>query len=217
MRLDKKNRKVTLDEFRPILIALMILLVIYGVLFTEKDKVREPQRRYFEPVFSKEFAEEQFTGISQIVEAGERLYVLPDEHDGFIQEYDLAGNYRQSLFFTESMNGAFIMAYENGIFYVQDQTGNVYVFLDGVFQEYVKRETAMTRFAHIGFVWRGSSREYQFRGKDLWRIAGGQETLVIPDLLSFDTQSATVALKVLLILGAFWLLAEFLKGRRTSH
>lgn len=217
MRLGKESQRVTLDEFRPVLLLAMILLALYCVISGELNRAKEPQRRYFEPVSSDEFGEERFNSISQIVEAGDNLYILPNNHNGFIQVYDLTGSYRHSLFFTESMNGVFTMACEDGLFYVQDQTGNVYVFLNGEFQEYVKRETAMTRFAHIGFVWRGSSREYQFRGKDLWRIAGGQETLVIPDLLSFDTQSATVALKVLLILGACWLLAEFLKGRRTSH
>lgn len=217
MRLGKENQRVTLDEFRPILLAMMILLTIFSAIASEREKSREPVRRYFMPVSSEEFGDQRFTGVSQIVEAGEYLYILPDEHEGFIQVYDLAGNYQHSLFFTESMNGAFVMAYEDGLFYVQDETGNVYVFLNGEFQEYVKRETAEERFAHIGFVWRGSTPGYQFRGKDLWRISGGNEALVIHNLLSIDTQSASIVLTALLILGFFWLLAGFLKRRRTSQ
>lgn len=217
MRLGKENQRVTLAEFRPVLLLAMILLALYCVISGELNAAKEPQRRYFEPVSSDEFGEVRFNSISQIVEAGDNLYILPNNHSGFIQVYDLTGSYHHSLFFTESMNGAFTMACEDGLFYVQDQTGNVYVFRDGEFQEYVNRETAKTRFAHIGFVWRDSSPEYQFRGKDLWRTADGKETLVIPDLISFDTQSATIALTVLLMLGSCWRLAGFLKGRRTSH
>lgn len=217
MRLGKENQRVNLAEFRPVMLLAMFLLAMYCVISGELNAAKEPQRRYFEPVSSDEFGEVRFNSISQIVEAGDNLYILPNNHNGFIQVYDLTGSYRHSLFFTESMNGAFTMAYEDGIFYVQDQTGNVYVFLNGEFREYVKRETAKDRFAHIEFVWMGSTPGYQFRGKDLWRIADGQEALVIPALLSYDTQSATIALTVLLMLGSCWLLASILKRRRTNQ
>jgi hypothetical protein len=213
MRLGKRNQRVTMDEFRPFLIAMMILLAIYCVISSEMEADKEPQRRYFEPVSSKEFGTRRFTGISQIVEAGENLYILPNDHNGFIQVYDLNGNYRHSLFFTESMNGAFTMAYENGMFYVQDQTGNVYVFQEGEFKEYVKREKAQERFADIAFVWQSSTPGYELLGSDLWRVSEAKEVLVIDDLLRVDTRSMGVTVGVLLALAVFWLSANYLKRR----
>lgn len=217
MRLGKENQRMKLDEFRPVLLLLMILLGLYCVMPSEVEAAKEPQRRYFEPVSSEEFGDERFTGISQIVEAGAYLYILPNEHEGFIQVYDPAGNYQHSLFFTESMNGAFIMAYEDGTFYVQNQTGDVFVFQKGKFQEYVKREAAKDRFAHIGFVWQGSTPGYELRGSDLWRVSDGEEVLLIPDLLRIDTQEVMVVLAALSVIGFFCMAASYLKRRRTNH
>lgn len=217
MRLGKENQRVTLDEFRPVLIAIMILLAIFCLMSSETEMAKEPQRRYFEPVSSNEFEDRRFTDISQIVEAGDNLYILPNDHNGFIQVYDLKGNYRHSLFFTESMNGAFVMACENEAFYVQNQTGDVFVFQEGEFQEYVKRESAKERFAHIGFVWQGSTPGYVIRGNDLWRVSDGEEVLLIPDLLRVDTREVTVVLTALLALAFFWITASHLKHRRTRQ
>ena len=216
MRLGKENQSVTLEEIRPFLLFLVIALMIAGPVLSDMERSREPVRFASKPVSSAEFGDRRFQFVDQIVEAGEYLYILPDEQEGFIQVYDLKGVYQHSLFFTEISNGVFVMAYEDGLFYVQNQTGDVYVFRDEEFREYVKRTTAKEQFAHIGFVWQGSTPGYKFRGNDLWRISDENEMLLIPDLVTFDTQAAVIVLSVLLCLGVFWKVVSYLKRRRIN-
>ena len=212
----KTNYKMTQDEFRPYLLFAMLCLMVVSVTLTARERAAEPVRFASKPVFSTDYAGKRANTVSQIIESGNYLYILPDDTKGFVQAYDLCGNYQHTLFFLEESNGVFTMAAEGNLFYVQNQSGDVYVFREGIFLEYVERKIAKDRFAYIGFVWQGSSPNYRIRGTDLYRIAGDKAELVIADIVRFNAQSATIILGTLVFIGMLWLFAYYLKRRRSG-
>lgn len=212
----KSNHNLTLDEFRPYLLFLMICIMIISVAKSDRERAREPVRFATRPVFSTEFEDRKPYAIDQLIEAGEYLYVLPVNNKGFIQVYDLMGNYQHSLFFLEESKGAFTMAAEGDTFYVENKSGDVFVFRDGEFQEYVQRKHAKDRFAHIEFVWQESTPGYVLRGTDLWRVSADREELVIADFVRFDASFAVEILTAFGSIVVLWLLAGWIKRKRMN-
>ena len=213
----KPNHNLTLDEFRPYLLFLMICIMIISVAKSDRERAREPVRFATRPVYSTEFGDRKPYAVDQIVEAGEYLYVLPVDTAGFVQVYDLKGNYQHSLFFLEERHGAFMMVYEDGLLYVQDESGDVFVFRDGEFQEYVQRKHAKDRFAHIEFVWQESTPGYVLRGTDLWRVSADREELVMADFVRFDASFAVQCITAIVSIGALWLVAGWIKRKRMNR
>lgn len=212
----RPNHNLTLDEFRADLLFLMLCFLIVSMTISDRERAREPVRFSNRPVFSTEFGDKKPYTVDQITEAGDYLYVLPSAYDGFIQVYDLSGNYQHTLFFQEEPNGAFMMAAEGDTFYVQDESGDLFVFRNGEFQEYVKRKIAKDRYAHIGFVWQSSTPGYVIRGTDLWRVSADKEELVIADFVRFDASFAVACLTALLSIGILWIVASWFKRRRMA-
>jgi len=215
--LGKRSQKLTLGEFRPFILAVLIVMLIATAVLSDKQESREPVRFSTKPVSSAEFEDKRFSSVDQITEAGEYLYIVPNNGDGFIQVYDLGGNYLHSLFFLERKNGLFQTASVGDTFYVEDQNHNVFVFCEGQFREYVKRDEAAKRFSTIPFVWKGFAQGYEIRKCDLWRVRDGEAVLVIPDLLHFNRASNVICLTALLGLGFFYLAASWFKRRRTNQ
>lgn len=213
----KPNHNLTRDEFRPYLLLLMFCVLIINVVTSERKQSREPIRFTDRPVFSTEFEDRKPYAFDQIIEAGEYLYVLPVNNNGFIQVYDLMGNYRHSLFFLEESKGVFTMAAEGDTFYVENQSGDVFVFRNGEFLEYVQRKQAKERFEHIEFVWQGSTPGYVIRGTDLWRVSADGEELVMADFVPFDASFAVACITAFLSIGILWLVASWLKKKRVNR
>lgn len=213
----KPNRNFTLDEFRPFLLFLMLCILIINAVASERERSEEPVRFSNRPVFSTEFGDRKPYAVDQIIEAGEFLYVLPDDNDGFVQVYDLKGSYQHSLFFLEESKGAFTMAAEGDMFYVENQSGDVFVFRNGEFLEYVQRKQAKDRYDHIEFVWQGSTPGYVIRGTDLWRVSEDREELVMTDFVRFDASFAVACITAIVSIGTLWLVAGWIKRKRMNQ
>lgn len=213
----KPNHNLTLDEFRPFLLFLMLCILIINAVASEREHAREPVRFSSKPVYSTDFGDRKPRTIDQIMEAGDYLYVLPSHYDGFVQVYDLQGSYQHSLFFLEANNGAFMMAYEDGLLYVQDQRGNVFVFRGNEFLEYVPRKLARDRFSHIKLEWESSTPGYVIRGTDLWRVSEDREELVMADFVRFDASFAVACITAIVSIGTLWLVAGWIKRKRMNQ
>ena len=213
----KPNNNLTLDEFRPYLLFLMLCIIIVDVTLSDRERAREPVRFSNRPVFSTEFEDRKPYAFDQIIESGEYLYVLPVNNNGFIQVYDLMGNYQHSLFFLKESKGAFTMAADGDTFYVENQSGDVFVFRNGKFLEYVQRKQAKDRFDHIEFVWQGSTPGYVIRGTDLWRVSENREELVKVDFVRFDASFAVACITAIVSIGALWLVAGWIKRKRMNR
>lgn len=213
----QKNKNLTLDEFRPYLFFLMLCVLLISTAASDREHAREPVRFSSKPVYSTNFGDRKPRTIDQIMEAGDYLYVLPSRYDGFVQVYDLQGSYQHSLFFLEANNGAFMMACEDGLLYVQDQRGNVFVFRGNEFLEYVPRKLARDRFSLIKFEWESSTPGYVIRGTDLWRVSEDGEELVMADFVRFDASFAVGILTAFASIGILWLLAGWIKKKRMNR
>ena len=110
-----------------------------------------------------------------------------------------------------------MMACEDGLLYVQDQSGDVFVFRNGEFQEYVQRKHAKDRFEHIEFVWQESTPGYALRGTDLWRVSADGEELVMANFVRFDASFAAACITAILSIGILWLVASWLKKKRVNR
>lgn len=213
----KADHDLAQDGFRSFLLFMMICIMTVGVVLSDKERAREPVRFSGRPVFSAEFEDKKPYTVDQIIEAGEYLYVLPNDTDGFVQVYDLKGSYQHSLFFPEESNGVFRMAAEGNAFYFRNQSSDVFVFRDGAFLEYVPWKLARERFAHIDFEGHGSSPGYEIRGTDLWRVLEDQEELVMADFVWFDASLALACMTALLCIGILSLAVGWLKRRRVNR
>ena len=213
----KPNHNLTLDELRPFLLFLMLCILLISAVTSEREWSGEPVRFSSKPVFSTEFGDRKPYAIDQIIEAGEYLYVLPSDHAGFVQVYDLKGTYQHSLFFLEKRNGGFSMASEGDIFYFRNQSSDVFVFRNGEFIEYVQWKTARERFPHVDFERQSSTPGYVIRGTDLWRVSADREELVMADFVRFDASFAVQCITAIVSIGALWLVAGWIKRKRMNR
>ena len=213
----KPNRNLTLDEFRPFLLFLMLCILIINAVASERERSGEPVRFSNRPVFSTEFGDRKPYAVDQIIEAGEFLYVLPDDTNGFVQVYDLKGSYQHSLFFLEETKGAFRMEAKEDTFYFRNQSGDVFVFQNGEFLEYVPSKLARERFADIDFERQDSSPGYVIRGTDLWRVSEDREELVMADFVRFDASFAVACITAIVSIGTLWLVAGWIKRKRMNQ
>ena len=213
----KPNHNLTLDEFRPYLFFLMLCVLLISTAALDRKHAREPVRFSGKPVFSAEFSDRKPYAVDQIIEAGQYLYVLPDDTNGFVQVYDLKGSYQHSLFFLEETKGVFRMEAKEDTFYFRNQSGDVFVFQNGEFLEYVPCKLARERFADIDFERQDSSPGYVIRGTDLWRVSEDREELVMADFVRFDASFAVACITAIVSIGTLWLVAGWIKRKRMNQ
>ena len=147
-----------------ILVALLVMVLIPTSLSTWKlpQKVYgKPQVIYDEVVFNK-------TRIEQVLDDGIYMYVLADDHQGYIQIYDLNGQYHATWFFYDSINGTFSMAVEDEMLYVKDGKRNVYIFSNGQFQQFLPESETSLLLAEMKF--NNASVRYKIRFGSIWRV-----------------------------------------------
>lgn len=116
--------------------------------------------------------------ISQIVDDGTYLYLLVDSHRGYVQVYDLNGQYQYMLCFgKQAAGGAFSIASKDGYFYVEDNRHNIYEFQLGEFLRFAEDEEASKEFSHISF--NEKSNRFRLRFGSVWRTDLSQPICVI--------------------------------------
>lgn len=115
--------------------------------------------------------------IDQIASDESRVYVLFDKYEGIVQIYSTEGVYEKTLAFSGSTNGAFKIAVKNAVLYVCDKTGNLYLFEDGTFLEFIKRSDGEAMRKDIDF--ESNSARYVLRWGSVWDVSGEKAKCII--------------------------------------
>ena len=127
-----ENRKIPLAVF----FLFVSLLAAFGIN-SPGPSGAVPDAVYGEPtVFVQKMPHRSYT-VYQIVGDGNYVYKLTDDQKGIVQVYDNQGEYLHSICFYSHLNGAFRIAVHDGLFYVCDKQGSLYVFKDAVFTEFL--------------------------------------------------------------------------------
>lgn len=207
----KQHKYLTLDEFRPVLMVLVLLIWIQMSVAADRTAAREPVTLSNAPSYSSDFEDRKSYFIDTLVEFEDRIYILPNSGQGFVQVYDLLGTYQYSMFFLEHRNGGFFLGTDGEYLYVKDKRSNVFVFQNGQFLRYEKREHAEKRPAGL---WQ-STPGYEIRGRDLWRVSDDREALIIENLTASAAEDYdSIVLRYILPTGLLWIVGSWIKRRR---
>lgn len=171
-----------------------------------------PKGYYGVPAISTDYPDLNMN-IQQVVDDGSRIYILFDSYRRIVQVYDLNGKYQHTLFFYSNYdNGVFTVATEENTLYVEDECGNVYIFIDGVFDRFYKTGEASLLLADIEFDWKYSSEQYEIRNGSLWKHTSNGEVCLIE-----QKSSRTKSISLLLIAVLFVVTLIDLIYRKAEH
>ena len=131
-----KNRNITL-----IVRLLFILLLAAFALSSPGPSGTVPDTVYGKPTAFVQKMPHRYYFVSQTAEDGTYVYKLTDDQKGIVQVYDNQGEYLHSICFYSHLNGAFRIAVKDGLFYVCDKQGSLYVFKNAVFTDFLPYKT----------------------------------------------------------------------------
>ena len=123
-----------------------------------------------------------FKWIAQIVHDDENIYLVPNDHEGIIEIYDTAGNYRKTLSVYTILNGATQIAVKDGIFYIRGMQGDLYLYENGVFSSFYPYTKAKELKQSIDF--EASSTVYYQKNGSVWKEGENGPECVIPGALT---------------------------------
>lgn len=168
--LRKPNAKF---DMRPLLLVLLLLSIVSG---SAKDEDLTP-KIVGVPLVYEDASALNHEPIEQIVDDGQYLYLLFGFHDGIVQIYDTNGNYQKTIAFYSHQNGAFRIAVANGLFYVRDKRGNLYLFNNGEFDHFFGYQENEWLRKSIDFD--ATSTDYVVKMESVWRINGEEDICVV--------------------------------------
>lgn len=158
-----------------ILIGVFLVMAVMCSEFSD-DTVSKPM--YGIPTVYQKENEINTKSIDQIVDDGQRVYLLLNDQDGIVQVYDTDGNYLHSMkFFHSQVNGVFRIAVYDDILYVSDQQENLYLFDDGDFVEFIPYTDGTKIRKSISF--ENNSDNYVLRNSKIWRVDGSNDVCII--------------------------------------
>ena len=152
---------------------LFALLFIFGILPKSTSSESLSALICGIPVFSSEYFDSSNLSIDQIVEDENHVYILFGEHTGLVQVFDTKANYQYTIKFYEHLNGAFRIAAQNGLLYVRDMRGNVYIIQNAGCVQFIESENAAVLRKTIDF---GShSNHFELRFGSVWYVNENEE------------------------------------------
>lgn len=210
--LNKKNIKLSNCLLGLLIICIFVTELINILHPNYKDKL--PQPSYGKPVLIETYLNFNNKPISQIVDDGTYMYVLADSHNGYVQVYDLNGQYQKTISLQrQSISGAFSIACQDGILYIRDDNHNFYTFEHGDYLEFVEDENISGRLKHILFD--GNSNHFKVRFGSIWRMDTPTPICVVKrPFYSFIYQYSLDT--VLIVLGVILLLITNRKDSKKS-
>ena len=165
--LNKKNIKLSNCILVLLIICILVTQLINILHANHKGKL--PQPSYGKPVLIETYLNFNNKPISQIVDDGSYMYVLADSHNGYVQVYDLNGQYHKTISLQrQSISGAFSIACQDGILYIRDDNHNIYTFEHGDYLEFIEDENVSGKLNHIQFD--GKSNRFMVRFGSIWRM-----------------------------------------------
>ena len=109
-----------------------------------------------------------YTGIQQIVADNNFLYVL--FNCGVVQVYSFNGEYLQTISVFNHENGQIMIAAHDSKLYIRDKVSNIYVFENGIFENFVLKDDAMQILEELNF--NASDLNFKIRGSSIWSVNG---------------------------------------------
>lgn len=152
------------------------ILVLY---YCTDPLIDAPKGYYGVPAVSTNYPQLNMN-IQQVVDDGDRIYVLFNSNKRIVQVYDMDGAYQNTLFFYSHYdNGAFSIVANDGVLYVRDEPGNIYVFRNGTFSEFYQEKEIPAYLDSVKFDWRISSEAYEVRDRSVWKVSQEEEVCII--------------------------------------
>lgn len=170
-------RKFIFAEKHKKCILLIAIAAYIALMFPRILSQDLPAKTRGVPVKIEEYVDFSAYRIEKILDDGKRMYVLINDHEGYIQVFDLEGIYQYTLSFYNSGKGALTMAMEANNLYVIDRENNVYIFQDGDFVEFVEYNNANRQLQQLNR--NDFSKRYEIRLGSVWRIDGQEAICVI--------------------------------------
>ena len=193
-----QSKKIVIVSIVVVLAALIIL-----VSYSNPNSIGAlPEAYYGKPAISTDHPIIN-KRIEQVLDDGQRMYILYDTNDGIVQVCDTNGAYQYTLVFYSNLNGAFTIATENQTLYVQDMRENVYIFESGEFEKFLEREEAKTQLKHIRFDPSNVSDKYEVRSGSIWKVSDAEEMCVVEGP-SFTNRTINTMATLLLIVILLW-------------
>lgn len=162
------TKKISSQVLRKAIPAVLIVLLLIGLIWDDIKDQKLPQKLYGTPVVIEEPLEFNTTEITQVLDDGKNVYILSDPHGGYIQVYTLDGTYQHTLSFYHTLNGAFSIAITGNTFYVCDYHNNIYVFQNGIFEQFIVQANAQKILATNDF--NAFSNNFEIKNGSVWRI-----------------------------------------------
>lgn len=211
------------SRYLPIIKKVVVVILIIGVAFAvilqpNDDTKGLPDAIWGRPVQFKDDSVMPNSGIEQVVSDGQRVYVLFTSRNGVLQVYDYSGTYLYSVRLYAHSNGAFAMAVEGNTLYIQDYHGDIYVFKNGEFTEFLKDDAAdaiRDRIPYSNF--EKNTEGYEIRKGSVWRIDGESQTCIVNRPAQTGIYQNNVdKLVTVFVLAGFALVCWYFRKKRTS-
>lgn len=204
-----------MHNFRKFACCLLCTLLLICLLtinyYPNWNQQTNPTLVYGTPVQFLEDLDIDAINIDQIADDDDYLYLL-DAHKGILRVFDLNGNYLYTLMFYDYVNGAFKLAVKNSCLYVSDPHGNVYVFAEGEFNQFIERDDAKKDLENVDF--EKSSTNYVIRSASVWKVCETGDICVIERSLSSIRYQRRIFIPIFVGLVFVFAFIRFFSGRR---
>ena len=166
---------------KTVILIILIFYVAFGMLFNPNDDTKGmPDAIWGQPVKFEDDSAMTNSGIEQVVADAQRVYVLYTSSKGVVQVYDYDGNYLHSIRLYTHLNGAFEMAVNDNVLYIEDYHADIYVFEDGEFVEFLKDDTADAIREAIPYSkFQNNTEGYEIRKGSVWHVDGQTHTCIV--------------------------------------
>lgn len=170
-----------LSVLKNVIVVILMIGVALSLIFRPDDDTKGlPNAIWGKPVLFEDDSVMPNSGIEQVVSDGQRVYVLYTSRNGVVQVYDYSGIYLYSLRLYAHMNGAFKMAVKDNLLYIEDYHGDMYVFKDGEFTEFLRNDAADAIREEISYsTFEKNTEGYEVRSGSVWRIDGDTQTCIV--------------------------------------
>ena len=170
-----------LSVLKNVVVIILIIGVAFSLIFRPNDDTKGlPDAIWGKPVLFEDDSVMPNSGIEQVVSDGQRVYVLYTSRNGVVQVYDYNGIYLYSMRLYAHLNGAFAMAVDGNMLYIEDYHGDIYVFKDGEFAEFLRSDAADAIREEIPYsTFEKNTEGYEIRKGSVWRIEGDTQTCIV--------------------------------------
>jgi len=164
------------QKFKCVLLCALAVISLVSIYDAIRKQNNKPAVTRGTPVQYFEDLDINTISIDQIANDDAQLYLL-DADEGILRVFNLNGNYLYTLIFFDYMNGAFKLAVDNNRLYVSDPHGDVYVFDECKFNQFIERKDAKNSLKAIDF--ENNPTNYEMRGVSVWKISETGDFCVI--------------------------------------